>query len=121
MATSRSKAPEGVTRAYRRISLETERSGSLRKQTDRLSAWEFAKGRNPEEMVWYEDQTVSGSKIPMADRPEGGRLWNEISQGDRVLITKIDRAARNLADLLDLVQHCHNQGATITFIDNDID
>lgn len=101
-------------RAYARISLDTERSGAIVKQRARL-----AKIAN--EPVWYVDESVSGAKVPFAERPQGKRLLADLRPGDRVLVTKIDRAARNVRDLLGLVEHIEGAGATIVFVDQNID
>jgi DNA invertase Pin-like site-specific DNA recombinase len=107
---------ERVTdRAYERISLDNERSGSIAKQKSRIEA--FA---GPD-VAHYADESVSGSKIPFALRPEGKRLLDDLRPGDRVLVTKIDRAARNVRDLLDLVETIDQAGASIVFVDQNID
>lgn len=102
-------------RAYARISLDTAASGSISKQ--RGSLRKVADG----EPQWYVDESVSGSKVPFADRPEGGRLLADLVKGDRVLVTKIDRAARNVRDLLGLVERIEATGASIVFVDQNID
>lgn len=98
-------------RGYGRISLDTERSGSKVKQRSRVA--EEAKG----EWEWYFDESVSGSKIPFDQRPDGARLLADLEKGDRVLMTKIDRAARSVSDLLELVKLIDAKGATIKFVD----
>ncbi|GGU17131.1 integrase [Nocardioides albus] len=108
-------------RAYVRISLDTEASASITKQRDRLTKKVLGDDGDPDKIAWYEDRSVSGSKVAFRDRPEGGRLFRELKQGDRVLVTKIDRAARNVEDLLGLVRFVEETGATITFADDDID
>ena len=110
----------GVDRAYRRISLETERSGSIDKQGVRLSAAVTAAGRDPAKIVWYDDRSVSGSKVAFGDREAGARLLADLKPGDRVLVTKIDRAARNVTDLLSIVAAIQAAGASVRFVDNDI-
>lgn len=102
-------------RAYARISLDTKVSGSITKQRSRLA--KHAHG-SPE---WYVDESVSGSKVPFAERPAGARLLADLERGDRVLVTKIDRAARNVRDLLDLVERIEAAGASIVFVDQSID
>jgi DNA invertase Pin-like site-specific DNA recombinase len=104
-----------TNRGYGRISLDTARSGSIRKQRERISA--FAGGS----LEWYPDESVSGSKVPFRERPEGKRLMEDLRAGDRVLVTKIDRAARSVRDLLDLVEVIGQRGASITFVDQNID
>jgi DNA invertase Pin-like site-specific DNA recombinase len=102
-------------RGYGRISLDTARSGSIAKQRERITAYAGI------EMEWYADESVSGSKVRFADRPDGSRLLSDLRTGDRVLVTKIDRAARSVRDLLDLVEVIEKRGASIVFIDQNID
>lgn len=107
--------PRVTDRAYARISLDTKVSGSITKQRSQLLA---ASRGEPE---FYIDESVSGSKVPFADRPAGKRLLADLARGDRVLVTKIDRAARNVRDLLSLVETIEGRGATITFTEQHID
>ncbi|MBB3044891.1 recombinase family protein [Nocardioides soli] len=111
----------GVTRAYRRISLDTAKSGSIAKQTERISAAEVVAGREVDAIEWYADESVSGSKVPFAGRPDGARLMADLGSGDRVVVTKIDRAARNVLDLLNIVKQIEAAGATVHFVDDKID
>lgn len=100
--------------AYTRISLDSLVSGSIDKQRARI-------GRHAPEAIFYEERSVSGAKVPFADRPEGGKLLAALAPGDRVLVTKIDRAARNVRDLLDLVERIEQAGCSIVFVDQSID
>lgn len=102
-------------RLYLRISLDTATSGSISKQ--RRALRKEAEGKPVE----YTDESVSGSKITFAERPAGRRLLADLKPGDRVLVTKIDRAARNVRDLLGLVDLIGKAGATIKFLGHDID
>ncbi|GAB2736485.1 recombinase family protein [Nocardioides pakistanensis] len=102
-------------RAYARISLDTKASGSITKQRSALTKAAH------DEPVFYVDESVSGSKVPFAERPAGGRLLADLERGDRVLVTKIDRAARNVRDLLGLVERIEAAGASIVFTEQNID
>jgi DNA invertase Pin-like site-specific DNA recombinase len=102
-------------RGYGRISLDTVRSGSIAKQHERIKGFAAA------DFEWYADESVSGSKVRFSDRPEGSRLLADLQPGDRVLVTKIDRAARSVRDLLDLVEVIDKRQAAIVFVDQNID
>jgi DNA invertase Pin-like site-specific DNA recombinase len=102
-------------RAYARISLDNERSGSISKQLASLQA------HGSTDIEFYKDESVSGSKISFADRPAGAALLRDLRKGDRVLFTKIDRAARSVRDLLDLMQHVEDSGASVVFVEQNID
>lgn len=103
-----------VDRTYLRISLDTAASGSIGKQRSRLA-------KVAVDPIEYADESVSGSKIPFRERPAGARLLADLERGDRVLVTKIDRAARNVVDLLDVVRRVEAAGASIVFVDQAID
>ncbi len=102
-------------RAYLRISLDTLTSGSIAKQRTALTKAAIG---TP---VFYADESVSGSKIPFAERPEGARLLADLRKGDRVLVTKIDRMGRNTEDLLATVRRITEAGASVRFTEQDID
>lgn len=103
-------------RLYERISLDSERSGSIVKQHARL-----LKVADADDYGLYEERSVSGAKVPFAERPQGSRLLADLRAGDRVLITRIDRAARNVRDLLGLIERIEAAGASIVFVDQNID
>ena len=102
-----------MDRIYARISLETERSGSVAKQLAALRR--AATGKVAE----YVDRSTSGA-VPFAERPEGARLLAALQPGDRVLVTKVDRCSRSTRDLLGLVERVETAGATITFTEQGI-
>lgn len=100
-------------RLYLRISLDTAASGSIAKQraTLRRHAQPGA--------VEYADESQSGA-IPFAARPAGARLLRELAEGDRVLVTKVDRCSRSARDLLSVVELIEQHGATVTFTEQGI-
>ena len=61
---------------------------------------------------------VSGSK---RDRPELGKLLDQLRPGDVVVVAKYDRLARSLRDLLDLVEAIKDRGAGFRSLAEDID
>lgn len=54
-------------------------------------------------------------------RPELDRMMAELRAGDVVVVTKYDRLARSLKDLLDLVDHIQTRGAGFRSLAEDID
>lgn len=109
-----------VDRGYCRISLDTKVSGSISKQKAQITASVVTKGGDPSAIEWYVDESKSGA-IPMRNRPQGGRLWREVSKGDVVHVTKIDRAARSAQDLLRTVEYIEETGASVVFVGNHMD
>lgn len=54
-------------------------------------------------------------------RPELDRLLDQLRQGDVITVTKYDRLARSLRDLLDIVDNIQAQGAGFRSLAEDID
>ena len=54
-------------------------------------------------------------------RPELDRLLDQLRQGDVITVTKYDRLARSLRDLLDIVDMIQAQGAGFRSLAEDID
>lgn len=63
-------------------------------------------------------ETVSGAT---AKRPELQRMLDQLRQGDVVVVTKYDRLARSLRDLLDIVEAIKARGAGFRSLAEDID
>jgi DNA invertase Pin-like site-specific DNA recombinase len=61
---------------------------------------------------------ISGSK---RDRPELGKMLDQLRPGDVVVVAKYDRLARSLRDLLDLVEVIQERGAGFRSLAEDID
>jgi len=73
--------------------------------------------------------TAAGAERIFADtitgttraRPELNRLLTELRPGDVVVVTKYDRAARSLKDLLEIVDLLRSRGAGFRSLGEDID
>jgi DNA invertase Pin-like site-specific DNA recombinase len=61
---------------------------------------------------------ISGSK---RQRSELDRMLDQVRDGDVVMVTKYDRLARSLRDLLDIVQAIRDRGAGFRSLAEDID
>ena len=61
---------------------------------------------------------ISGS---LRQRPELDRLLDQLRAGDVVVVTKYDRLARSLRDLLDIVEAIQARGAGFRSLAEDID
>lgn len=55
------------------------------------------------------------------DRPELGAMLDQLRPGDVIVVTKYDRLARSLRDLLDIVEAIKEQGAGFRSLAEDID
>lgn len=91
---------------YARISTSDQ---SLDSQTDALTA-------AGAERIFAD--TISGTN---RERPELGQLLDQLRNGDVVTVTKYDRLARSLHDLLDIVKVIEERGAGFRSLAEDID
>jgi DNA invertase Pin-like site-specific DNA recombinase len=91
---------------YARVSTDDQ---SLDSQTDALSAAGAEKV--------FADK-ISGSR---RTRPELDRMLEQLRDGDIVAVTKYDRLARSLKDLLEIVEAIRERGAGFRSLAEDID
>ena len=63
-------------------------------------------------------ETISGAT---AKRPELERMFDQLRDGDVVVVTKYDRLARSLRDLLDIVEAIKERGSGFRSLAEDID
>ncbi|WP_071797420.1 recombinase family protein [Natronohydrobacter thiooxidans] len=91
---------------YARVSTDDQ---NLDAQTDALSA-------AGAQRIFAE--RISGSK---RQRPELDRLLDQLRDGDVVVVTKYDRLARSLRDLLEIVELIDARGAGFRSLAEDID
>ena len=91
---------------YARVSTDDQ---NLDSQTDALSA------AGAEKM--FADR-ISGSRRA---RPELDRMMDQLREGDVVTVTKYDRLARSLKDLLEIVEAIRERGAGFRSLAEDID
>ena len=91
---------------YARVSTDGQNLGA---QTDALTAAGAGK--------LFADK-ISGSK---RERPELDRMLEQLRDGDVVTVTKYDRLARSLKDLLDIVETIRERGAGFRSLAEDID
>jgi len=65
----------------------------------------------------YEDKFTGTKK----DRPAFNRLLEELDEGDQLYVTKIDRLARSITDLSNIVQGLQEKKVSISFIKDNIE
>lgn len=70
-----------------------------------------------DEIVVYAEKKSGTSRN---SREELERLLDDLTKGDIVLVTKIDRLARSVKDLRELIDTINGKGATVSFIDNNL-
>lgn len=70
-----------------------------------------------EEIIVYAEKKSGTSRN---SREELEQLLDDLRKGDIVLVTKIDRLARSVKDLRELIDTINGKGATVVFIDNNL-
>src|SRR5699024_3056624 len=65
----------------------------------------------------YQDKFTGTKK----SRPAFNQLLNELDEGDQLYVTKIDRLARSITDLSNIVQDLQERQVSISFIKDNID
>ena len=101
---------------YSRVSTseQADEGVSLAAQQQQIAGYAMMKGWSVDEH--FVERGVSGS-IPLADRPEGGRMLATIGKGDMVVTAKLDRAFRSAADALTVLEELKAQGVGLHMID----
>lgn len=100
--------------AYIRVSTDKQQN-SLGSQADLdIKRAEFL-GLELPESRHFVDEARSGS-IPLRRRPAGKRLMETIQAGDTLIVTAIDRIARNLRDLLHIFDDLVERGVNVHVI-----
>lgn len=106
--------------AYGRISIDEEESVSIQTQQMRIDEF-YARELKPKGIKFYEngyfwDIGTSGGRL-MQKRAAGAALLATLKRGDHVIISKVDRAYRDLEDAVRGVRQLKERGITAHFID----
>ena len=64
------------------------------------------------------DEGVSGVSTPLAERPQGKRLFDLLSEGDTLVVRWVDRLGRNYQDVSDTIRQFLREGVTIKTVIN---
>lgn len=64
------------------------------------------------------DHGVSGLAVPLAERPEGKRLFDMLHRGDVLVVRWVDRLGRNYLDVTDTIRHFMREGVVIKTVIN---
>lgn len=103
---------------YARVSTDKQENGRAA-QVDRLQQWAKDKGLQVDQLFCDED--VSAFSTPLFNRPAGKTLWDALSPGDTILMTKVDRGFRSWSDAANTHQKLRDLGVALRFADLDID
>ncbi|MGK8235684.1 recombinase family protein [Roseovarius sp. MS2] len=64
------------------------------------------------------DHGVSGVSVPLAERPNGRRLFDKLRRGDTLVVRWVDRLGRNYQDVTDTIRHFMRQGVVVKTVIN---
>ena len=105
-----------ATYGYCRVSTAAQASEgeSLDVQRRQLEGWAHMHAQ-PLDQVFVE-RGVSGS-VPLADRPEGAKLWAGLRRGDTVVSPKLDRLFRSALDALQAVEELKSRSVSLVLLD----
>lgn len=117
-----------VAHGYARVSTisQVDSGLSLEAQQKQLKAYfELLRVRlDPNPLAWgdvFVDPGISGYKIPFARREAGGALNARLQQGDHLIISRLDRAFRRVADAATMTASWVQRGITVHYLDFQID
>jgi DNA invertase Pin-like site-specific DNA recombinase len=110
-------AAPGRTFGYVRVSsdAQAEQGQSLPAQQQQLHGWAAMCGRQIDRIVV--EPGVSASSVEFVKRPEAGKLWADLRQGDTLIGTKLDRCFRNTRDCLNTVHEMKKRGISFRLLD----
>lgn len=64
------------------------------------------------------DAGVSGVSVPLADRPQGKRLFDILRRGDTLVVRWVDRLGRNYQDVTDTIREFMRRGVIVRTVIN---
>lgn len=64
------------------------------------------------------DEGMSGLRVPLAERPQGRRLFDMLRSGDTLVVRWVDRLGRNYADVTDAMREFMRRGVIIRTVIN---
>lgn len=109
--------------SYARVSTE-EQAGdgatSLNEQERKNRGFAMMRGVDSFDIANYVDAGVSGS-IPLCERPEGGRMLDDMKSGDLIVAPKLDRIFRSALDALQTVEILKEKGVDLVLLDIGMD
>jgi DNA invertase Pin-like site-specific DNA recombinase len=103
---------------YARVSTDKQENGRVA-QVARLNDWCVSKDLAVD--TEYVDEDVSAYSVQLRDRPQGKAMWDRLSAGDSVVVTRVDRAFRSLADCAVTIDLWRKLGITLHILDMPID
>lgn len=103
--------------AYIRAST-VEQQDTLKVQEEKIK--QYCAFKDMETPKIFIESGVSGS-IEFKKRPEGGKIWNEMKTGDIIVVNKLDRISRNVADFCFMINHFNKNKIIFHCLEPNID
>lgn len=89
---------------------------SLETQLRQIQSYSVLKGFEIQPENFITEKGVSGS-LEFERRPEGSKLFNQLTSGDILIFSKLDRAFRNTRNALNTLHELKQRGISVHFID----
>jgi len=89
---------------------------SLDTQLKQIQSYAVLKGFQMEPDQFIVERGVSGS-VEFDKRPEGEKLFQQLTTGDILIFSKLDRAFRNTRNALNTLHELKERGVSVHFID----
>ena len=89
---------------------------SLETQLRQIQSYAVLKGYEIKPENFITEKGVSGS-LEFERRPEGAKLFEQLSNGDVLIFSKLDRAFRNTRNALNTLHELKQRGVSVHFID----
>jgi DNA invertase Pin-like site-specific DNA recombinase len=89
---------------------------SLDTQLRQIQSYSILKGFEIPPENFITEKGISGS-LEFEKRPEGEKLFNQLSEGDILIFSKLDRAFRNTRNALNTLHELKVRGVSVHFID----
>ena len=113
--------PEGRVFGYGRVSTGRQTT-SIQAQEKRLEGYHQSRFGviGNKYLGFFADDDTSG-RVPFREREAGGKLFGLLKPGDHVIITRPDRAFRNLADTFATLESWEHQGIYVHLVEYGVD
>lgn len=113
-----SKATSSATSNHQPKTILYARVSTTEQTIDHQEAQARAAGYDIDLVV--SDAGVSGVSIPLADRPQGKRLFDLLRRGDTLVVRWVDRLGRNYQDVTDTIRDFMRRGVIVRTVINNM-
>lgn len=101
---------------YGRVSTTAQSTEGVSLEVQQREITGYAAMRGWTTPTIYVEAGISGS-VPLAERPEGGKMWRALVEGDIIIASRLDRMFRSAVDALQTVERLKKIGVSLILID----